>query len=77
MDRRIDVSIAATDRSVEIIYRDNGPGYPEAVLREERFNVGLYLVERIITATLHGRLELCNDNGAVAVIHFDKETLDM
>lgn len=71
----ITVQIAEVDNQVEIIYRDDGPGYPDAVLREERFNVGLYLVHRIITATLHGRVELYNDNGAVAVIHFEGEML--
>ncbi|HNT76502.1 MAG TPA: histidine kinase dimerization/phosphoacceptor domain -containing protein [Anaerolineae bacterium] len=69
----ITVHIAEVDNQVEIIYRDDGPGYPDTVLREERFNVGLYLIQRIVTATLHGRVTLLNDNGAVAIIRFERE----
>lgn len=69
----VDVAIEAPDHTIEIIYRDDGPGYPDAILHESRFNVGLYLIQRIVTATLRGRLELRNDNGAVAIIHFERE----
>lgn len=69
----VDVAIETPDHTVEIIYRDDGPGYPDAILHERRFNVGLYLIQRIVMATLRGRLELHNDNGAVAIIRFERE----
>ncbi len=50
---------------IGIEYRDDGPGYPEEVLRRERHNVGLRLVQSLVTETLGGTLTLANLNGAL------------
>lgn len=64
---RIDVQINLLDkdRLVELIHRDDGPGYPADVLRFKRYNTGLYLLKNIVELELNGRLTLLNDNGAV------------
>jgi two-component sensor histidine kinase len=56
-----------------ICYRDNGPGYPVEVLAGQRANVGLKLINEIVTKTLRGSLVLANDQGAVAVIRVQLE----
>ena len=58
---------------VQVEFRDDGPGYPEEVLRLERYNVGLDLVQNVVRKNLRGELSLYNDHGAVAVIQFKAE----
>jgi two-component sensor histidine kinase len=55
---------------VRLEYRDDGPGYPEDVLRLERCGVGFELVQNVVGRSLRGELSLHNDEGAVAVIRF-------
>ena len=59
------------DKWIRYEFRDDGPGYPEDVLLLENINVGLNLVQMIVTDSLDGELSLHNDNGAVAVIRFE------
>jgi PAS domain S-box-containing protein len=54
-------------------FQDDGPGYPEDVLRLARHNVGFELIQNIVRGSLHGELSLHNDHGAVAVIQFKAE----
>jgi len=69
---QITVSITFDDdKWIRYEFRDDGPGYPEDVLLLERINVGLNLVQMIVTDSLDGELSLHNDNGAVAVIQFE------
>ncbi|RME99396.1 MAG: GAF domain-containing protein [Chloroflexi bacterium] len=58
------------NQQVQIEFRDDGPGYPEDVLRMERFSVGLELVNNMTRRTLRGNWQLFNDSGAVTVIVF-------
>jgi GAF domain-containing protein len=51
-------------------YRDNGPGFPEEVLRGGRQNVGIYLIRNIVRRDLQGQVTLGNDNGAVILVQF-------
>ncbi|MEW5957785.1 MAG: PAS domain S-box protein [Chloroflexota bacterium] len=51
-------------------FRDDGPGYPQAVLDQEQGNVGLYLIKNIVTKDLRGELMLRNEQGAVTLIRF-------
>ena len=51
-------------------YRDDGPGWPEAVLRGERPGVGLHLIQASVCSPLRGELTLRNDGGAVADVAF-------
>jgi GAF domain-containing protein len=60
----------AAVRAVSLEFRDDGPGYPEEVLRLERCNVGLDLVQNLVRKSLRGDLSLYNDRGAVTVVRF-------
>jgi len=53
---------------VQIEFRDNGPGYPDAVLRGEAYQPGLALVQHLIQDEFSGTFTLYNDNGAVAML---------
>lgn len=54
-------------------FRDDGPGYPEDVLRLERCNVGFDMIRGIARCSLRGELSLRNDGGAVTVVQFTPE----
>jgi two-component sensor histidine kinase len=54
-------------------YRDDGPGYPENVLRLEKYDVGLYLIQRLVRHTLDGSVQLSNQGGAVTRLYFAAE----
>ncbi len=68
--RYITVNIALDGDSVACEYRDDGPGFPEEVLRGECRNVGLNLVQNVVHRSLHGDLALRSDGGAVVLIRF-------
>jgi PAS domain S-box-containing protein len=68
--RAITVEIALDGDSIVCEYRDDGPGFSEAVLRGESHNVGLNLVHNVVRRSLHGDLTLRNDGGGVALIRF-------
>ena len=64
------VRITADDGSIHFEFHDDGPGYPDEVLRLERHNVGLYLIQTLVQSGLQGELKLYNDGGAVTAIDF-------
>jgi two-component sensor histidine kinase len=51
-----------------MVYGDTGPGYPGAVLAGASGGIGMDLLRRLVTESLHGRLALANDSGATARI---------
>lgn len=63
-------TVSAADQTVSIESRDDGPGFPDDVLRRERRGLGLQLAEMIVRHELHGTLDLANDGGAVATVRF-------
>lgn len=67
---RITVRIAHEGETIVFEFQDDGPGFPEEVLRLERHNVGLYLIQSIVRKDLGGELVLRNNQGAVTVIRF-------
>jgi two-component sensor histidine kinase len=71
---RIEVRISGEEQ-IQLEYRDDGPAYPDAVLALEQTDVGLYLVQQLVLG-LPGRLELRNEDGAVAAIVFEGEERD-
>lgn len=80
----LNISVSEGDHSIEnqqdssgdhadivvLEYRDNGPGFPEEVLRAGRHNVGIYLIHNIVRRDLQGQVTLDNDNGAVIMVQF-------
>jgi GAF domain-containing protein len=69
----IDVEISAGDsvgQMVTLQFRDDGPGWPEDVLRGERESVGMRLVRMTVRSPLRGYLALENDGGAVTTVTF-------
>lgn len=55
---------------VRLEFRDDGPGYPEAVLEQGQQRMGLYLIQRLVAINLRGTVTLNNDGGAVAILRF-------
>jgi PAS domain S-box-containing protein len=47
-------------------FRDNGRGYPSAVVENGKHHVGLRLVHQLVEGTLDGNVRLMNQGGAVA-----------
>ncbi len=68
----VQISVAASlnDRTALLIFRDNGPGYPEGVLAGRQGGVGLGLLRNLVRQNLRGQLVLRNEGGAVAEVHF-------
>jgi two-component sensor histidine kinase len=73
---RIAVRVVQEGAVLDVEFRDDGPGYPPEVLRDERVNVGLGLVRELATESLRGRLTLATDRGAVARFTFAAEESD-
>lgn len=73
----VEIAADADAQSITLIYRDNGPGYPEDVLQMARQDVGLYLIQRLVKKNLRGSLALSNDDqtgGATTEIQFTSHT---
>jgi two-component sensor histidine kinase len=66
----VDIAMHEREPLVLLTFRDDGPGYPEDVLRFKRHNTGLYLIQTIVTRDLRGVMQLSNDAGAVTAIRF-------
>lgn len=66
------VTISEDGEMVRLVFKDDGPGFPQTVLEHEAPSLGLYLVEMLVQSTLHGRLCRENDAGAVTIIDFPR-----
>lgn len=72
---RVSVSIAVEEQNaVWFEFRDNGPGYPQAILDlatvKASISVGLDLVQTIVRRELRGILTFANNRGAIINIRF-------
>ncbi|MGD9098901.1 MAG: PAS domain S-box protein [Anaerolineae bacterium] len=67
---RVTFQVALHDGTARCEFRDDGPGYPQEVLRMERYNAGFDLIRSIVRDNLDGELTLRNDGGAVALVKF-------
>ncbi len=67
---RITVRITLDGDTIRCEFRDDGPGYEQDVLRLERQNVGMYLIQNLVRKGLRGEVDLDNDRGAVTTIRF-------
>jgi two-component sensor histidine kinase len=78
---QVQISVAAEPAKkpvqfqVQLCFRDDGPGWSEAVLAGKHQNIGLKLVRLNVTEALNGQLTLINENGAVALIIFQPTLL--
>ena len=69
---QIGINLIQTDEGYCIVYRDNGPGFPEGILQEREGGLGTYLLNSM-SRQLNGYLESKNDNGAVCNIFFKEK----
>jgi PAS domain S-box-containing protein len=69
----ISVNYNNSGNYIMIEYTDNGPGYPEDILKKENWNVGLSLIEKLIKGTLRGKMNISNENGAKIQIFIKHE----
>ncbi len=67
---RVTAQATTEDGHVVLIFRDNGPGYPEEVIAGRRVGVGLGLLRSLVARNLRGELMLRNEAGAVTEIRF-------
>jgi len=69
---RIRVEIGEDQGKVRVVFRDDGPGFPEEVLAgsSDRAGIGLDLVQGIVRRSLRGMIQLKNEGGAVVTITF-------
>jgi two-component sensor histidine kinase len=67
---RLEVRASLVSGMAFLEFLDDGPGYPEAVLRGGSAGSGLCLVQAMVRNDLQGTIALQNDGGAVARIRF-------
>ena len=72
----IRVSITEEGGRIRLMFCDDGPGFPVEVLQLERYNVGFELIRNLVVRSLHGRISLYNDHGAVVVMELSDEVGD-
>lgn len=58
------VTVESTGKSLRILFRDNGPGFPAEVLKKQKYSTGLSLVQGLVLSGLQGSCRLYNDSGA-------------
>ncbi len=64
------VQIEQNGKPIELMFQDDGPGYPPETLEQECYNVGMVLIKNIVQDGLQGKVIFSNNAGAVAIIHF-------
>ncbi len=67
---RINVRIDYDSEGICFEFRDDGVGFPSAVLMLDQRNVGWDLIQSLVLQSLRGEVKLFNQNGAVTVIRF-------
>ncbi len=75
-EAQITVSITEDKDTICLEFRDDGPGYPEAMLRLEKCGAGFELIQALAQKSLHGELHFYNDSGAVAVLRCKAKQVD-
>ena len=69
----VKVRISQEGDTIQLVYRDDGPGYPQDVLNLKQHSAGLEIIQRSVATSLRGSLTLRNEGGAVTAIRFPKE----
>ncbi|NUM36269.1 MAG: hypothetical protein HUU50_17145 [Candidatus Brocadiae bacterium] len=73
---KIEIDIKKMERNIVLVFKDDGPGYPESIVRKD-FScacVGFELIQGIVTQSLGGEVEFHNHHGAVAIVSFPLES---
>lgn len=68
----IKIAVSGDVGSIRIVFRDNGPGYPDAIIEGDYSltGIGFDLINGIVRQSLNGNISFRNENGAVAEIVF-------
>ena len=68
------IKIIEKDGNVIFRYSDDGPGYPEEMIKGDysKMSTGFDLLSGTARHSLSGKFELSNDNGAITTIVFEK-----
>lgn len=71
----ISVDISKNNENIHIRYKDDGPGFPLALIEGDfrNANIGFELIRGIVVQSLDGSFSLENNNGATANIWFQNE----
>lgn len=67
---RINVKIQQDGDLVRFEFKNDGPGYPEGVLRLKDHNIGIDLVQSLTRDGLRGEFLLENEDGPVTILRF-------
>ncbi len=66
----VSVDTTVQENQAVLVFRDDGPGYPEEVVTGRHVGVGLGLLRNLVRQNLRGQMALRNEGGAVAEICF-------
>jgi two-component sensor histidine kinase len=66
----------APEAKLRLVFRDDGPGWPDEVLAGERHSMGMWLIQTSVTNNLQGDIVWHNDGGAVVEIQFPVQPLN-
>jgi PAS domain S-box-containing protein len=67
---QIQIFSELTENKLKVVYKDNGIGFPEDVIRKNRSNVGLKLLDMSVRLSLRGQYQFFNDSGGTVEISF-------
>jgi two-component sensor histidine kinase len=75
---QIGVDFIRDGKMVQIVFRDDGPGYPQDMIEKDfsRASIGFDLILGIVTESLRGNVRLDNDHGAVTTVTFKIEEVE-
>jgi two-component sensor histidine kinase len=74
-DLKLSIAVKHNHTGIEIRYADNGKGYPQSIVDGDfsLANIGLELVNGIVTRAMSGKVHYANDGGAVTTLSFPTE----
>jgi two-component sensor histidine kinase len=72
----ISVDVTQQGESIQLTFKDNGPGYPLHILNATTYSdhLGMELLHQVVRSGLNGQLNLSNDSGAKITIEFEQHT---
>ncbi len=70
----IQVDIGLENGDVRLVYRNQGPAYPEPVVAGDGYSVGLDIVDKLVRHSLRGTWTISNEGGPVTEIRFPADS---